>query len=1162
MKSPPSQADKKILKGTLPPVVLNEDAFHIVVIGASSGGIEAVSELLADLPETTGKAYIYVQQHAPGSTKKVIELLSYSTDMPVKQLTDLFTVKPDQLYVIPYHKSRNKSQGGFQISGQSGKQGTVTVNDIFSILARHYKNRMVGIILSGHSDDGKQGILDIHKEGGLTFAQDTSAKFTQMPDSAIATGAVRYILSPRAVAQQLLKIHSQVLPGKQHPSGNTIDGSVNNLSNPGVSLTGTALLDAEIKKGEARYRDLLFGLPIAVYTCNAKGYIELFNEAAAALWGTKPVIGKDLWCGYWKIFRQDGTPLALEDCPMALTLKQKRPVSFEILIERPDGSRRHIIPNPQPTFDLDGNLTGAINTLIDITPQVESRKIIEAREKQFSTLANSIQNLAWIANADGWIFWYNNRWYEYTGTTPEQMEGWGWQSVHDPELLPVVMEKWQASISSGKLFEMTFPLKGANGKFRAFLTRVFPIHDDEGKVIRWFGTNTDVHEYKKHTESLEAYLKESDERMQAILQYAPDAVITIDADSIILSWNPEAEFIFGWKKEEVLGRTLTETIIPERYAGRHYKGINHYIKTSEGPVINKPVEMFAVKKDGEEIPVELKISATLVNKKHIFISFLRDISIRKKTEEIIQIKTQQLLEAQELAHIGSWEWDIQANRLEWSDELYRIYGLRPEEVEPSYETFIGIIHPDHRDRVNNLIQQALKDHRSFKFMHHITWPDGTVKVMSCTGKVGTDANGEAIRMAGTAQDVTEQQKYEATLRASEERFFKIFDSNPVPMSLAEIQTNKIKYVNSLFCSVFGYEKEEIIGYTTQELNLIAPKEYARVVSYIFSHLQEKRSLEDVRALSIEETEELLIRLKQTDALKDFEVQYTRKSGETFPAIISFEIIRLNIERYIVTSYHDITDRKKAEEFLKDQNEKLEKMNRELQAFTYISSHDLQEPLRKIQTFAGRLMEMEFDNLSENGKNYFLRMQNAAERMRTLLIDLLALSRTSNIQGEFEITDLNAIVEMVMAEFAETIEQENAVIHVQDLGQANIIPLQFQQLMHNLLGNSLKFSKPGFPPHIIITSEQVKGNKVNIESLLPNMKYRHIAFRDFGIGIKEEYTEKIFEVFQRLHTREEYPGTGIGLAIVKKIVENHKGVIKVSSKPDNGTTFDIYIPEIA
>ncbi len=132
----------------------------------------------------------------------------------------------------------------------------------------------------------------------------------------------------------------------------------------------------------------------------------------------------------------------------------------------------------------------------------ESIEALRDREQQFRTLANAIPQLCWMANADGWITWYNERWYSHTGTTPEQMEGWGWQSVHDPEELPKVMERWTASIATGEPFDMTFPLKGSDGEFRPFLTRVMPVKDGEGKVVRWFGTNTDISEQIETAQAL------------------------------------------------------------------------------------------------------------------------------------------------------------------------------------------------------------------------------------------------------------------------------------------------------------------------------------------------------------------------------------------------------------------------------------------------------------------------------------------------------------------------------------------------------------------------------------------------------------------------------------------------------------------------------------
>ena len=249
-----------------------------------------------------------------------------------------------------------------------------------------------------------------------------------------------------------------------------------------------------------------------------------------------------------------------------------------------------------------------------------------------------------------------------------------------------------------------------------------------------------------------------------------------------------------------------------------------------------------------------------------------------------------------------------------------------------------------------------------------------------------------------------------------------------------------------------------------------------------------------------------------------------------------------------------------------QNEEKEKRaaelasaNKELVAFTYISSHDLQEPLRKIQTFARIILERESTNLSDNGKDYFNRMQNAARRMQLLLEDLLAYSRINATERKFEKTDLNAIIEEVTSELQEVIEEKNATIDASNLCTASIIPFQFRQLMYNLLSNALKFSKPDVPAYIMITSTLIKGSEESTVALLPEKKYCHIVVKDNGIGFNPEYSERIFDVFQKLHLKEEYIGSGIGLAIVKKIVDNHNGVIYATGEPDKGATFNIYIP---
>ncbi len=174
----------------------------------------------------------------------------------------------------------------------------------------------------------------------------------------------------------------------------------------------------------------------------------------------------------------------------------------ECRIQRADGEIRWVVPHAAVVRDEQGAPLRMYGTVIDITERKETEAAVRESEAKFRQLADTIPQLAWMADAEGWIFWYNQRWYEYTGTTPQEMEGWGWQSVHDPAELPNVLARWQASIASGKPFDMVFPLKGADGKFRQFLTRVAPFRDREGQITLWFGTNTDVEDQNRAAEAL------------------------------------------------------------------------------------------------------------------------------------------------------------------------------------------------------------------------------------------------------------------------------------------------------------------------------------------------------------------------------------------------------------------------------------------------------------------------------------------------------------------------------------------------------------------------------------------------------------------------------------------------------------------------------------
>jgi light-regulated signal transduction histidine kinase (bacteriophytochrome) len=234
-------------------------------------------------------------------------------------------------------------------------------------------------------------------------------------------------------------------------------------------------------------------------------------------------------------------------------------------------------------------------------------------------------------------------------------------------------------------------------------------------------------------------------------------------------------------------------------------------------------------------------------------------------------------------------------------------------------------------------------------------------------------------------------------------------------------------------------------------------------------------------------------------------------------------------------------------------------NDELQAFTYISSHDLQEPLRKIQTFSNIILTKEYENMSESGKAKFERILYSTARMRELIDSLLAFSRTNIGERKFEKTDLNTIIQDVKETLSENILEKKAVITTDFHGFVDIIPFQFTQLMVNLITNSLKFSRDDIPMCIEIKSRIANGAELNNDKLVQELQYCHISFQDNGIGFEPAYSDKIFGVFQKLHGREKYEGTGIGLAIVKKIVENHNGIVSAIGEPMNGAQFNIFIP---
>ncbi|WP_163515264.1 CHASE3 domain-containing protein [Gelidibacter japonicus] len=256
---------------------------------------------------------------------------------------------------------------------------------------------------------------------------------------------------------------------------------------------------------------------------------------------------------------------------------------------------------------------------------------------------------------------------------------------------------------------------------------------------------------------------------------------------------------------------------------------------------------------------------------------------------------------------------------------------------------------------------------------------------------------------------------------------------------------------------------------------------------------------------------------------------------------------------------DITDEIENYRLIEERNLELERNNKELASFNYVASHDLQEPLRKIQTFISRLEDKEKANLSDNGKLYITRIKSSSARMRSLIDDLLQFSRTNKSEEAFEDSNINILLETAKHDLAEIISDKRARISSDSIPSMKVIPFQIKQLFLNLISNSLKYSRENVAPVITISYSQTQASDLPKIKFSKHDLYHTISIKDNGIGFDQEYAEKIFILFNRLHNKNEYSGTGIGLSICKKIVENHNGYITAEGKLDQGSVFTIYLP---
>jgi two-component system CheB/CheR fusion protein len=1116
--------------------------FTIVGIGASAGGLVAFKQLLEVIPENSGMAYVLVQHLDPLHESMLPEILQRVTKIPVHEITEDIHLAPDHIYIIPENKMLTSTDGILQLSPRNTKTLNLAIDIFFTSLAEVHKECAVGIVLSGAGKDGTEGLKAIKENGGICMAQDTgSASYISMPQNAINSGVVDFVLTPDKMPEQLCEINKTLKAGLVFTNYDRLEVDDESIFKQIVSV-----LHDRKKVDFSFYKRPTFHRCIArrVALVNKNSISEYLKFLKANV-GEQDALFQDVLIPVTSFFRNPETFQNLKDTVLPMLFKNKPTgVPFRVWIAGcSTGQEAYSI-----AICLHEYLGTKFNTTkIQIFASDISEKAIKTARAGIYTEADvaALTSLQ-IEN----YFIKKNEGYEVKKFIREICIIANHNFLKDPPFAQMDL----ISCRNVLIYMDTFLQK------KTFATFYYALQENGFLLLgksESVGASSELFTQVDKSEKMYTRKPASVLFTRFVTERKPDFKtrkdsVTSQKETMQTDFRKSAEAI-------MIAKSPASVVVNEHLDIVHIHGdLTPFLKVPQGKPTHNLLKMtreglgFELRnaihkatKDQETVAkdnIPLKINA-LLNEHDNF-------GEGQGKQALVSIEIIPLTDTVEPHYLVCFEKTVirglqSENLEELGNKKQEVAEKRNEQLEKE----LAYIREDMRsitedmEAANEELQSANEELQS-----------SNEEMQSLNEELETSK--EELQSTNEELIILNQELMDKQDQLNDSSYYaeSIVSTIREPLIILD-QTLKIKTANASFYKVFQAEQAETEG-------------------KLFYEIQDHQWDDDLMRSLLEKI------LPEKQRLADFEISINFSAiGKRTLLLNALQIInKKNDEKLILLAIDDITERRIIERklksfsddletqvkertaLLKKSIEELRQTNIQLDQFAHVASHDLQEPLRKISIFSKRLQNMPTEHLSEEVIYYISKIDGAAGRMSQLIQDLLNFSRLLHFEKEFSKVNLNEIVKNVLSDFEVLLQEKKGVVHFEELPVIQAIPLQMNQLFYNLINNALKFSRAEVPSMISITSHALSPKEVEkYPTFNPLLSYVEIVFKDNGIGFDQQFAKQIFTIFQRLHGREIYVGTGIGLALCQKIVDNHQGEIFTFAAEKEGASFHVILP---